>query len=76
VLFPLYSRKSHHHSTVDYTSDRIKFLESIADSKKLLKSIGTDFHWKGSSEYKISFDVEGINPDETIITVLESRMGK
>jgi predicted metal-dependent phosphoesterase TrpH len=59
-----------HHS--DCSPEQIKFFESLANSKKLLKSIGTDYHHKKISD-QIFFDVEGITPDETIIDYLESR---
>jgi predicted metal-dependent phosphoesterase TrpH len=58
-----------HHS--DCTPEQIMFFESLANSKKLLKSIGTDYHHKKISD-QIFFDVEGITPDETIIDCLES----
>jgi predicted metal-dependent phosphoesterase TrpH len=64
----------YHHSVGDYTEDKIRFLESLADSKKLFKSIGTDYH-SVKIEDKIFFDVEGIIPDEAIIAALESRNG-
>jgi len=51
-----------------YTAEQIRFLENLADSKKLIKSIGTDYHKENTS-----FDVEGIIPDETIIACLENR---
>jgi len=64
------------HSMDDYTEKQIRFLESLADNKKLFKSIGTDYHRaKIDAKDKISFDVEGIIPDETIIAALESRNG-
>jgi len=53
----------------EYTAKQIRFLEKLADSKKLIKSIGTDYHRQENT----SFDVEGIIPDESIITCLESR---
>jgi len=58
-----------------FSAEQIRFLEGLADSKKLFKSIGTDYHRaKIDAKDKISFDVEGIIPDETIIAALESRM--
>jgi predicted metal-dependent phosphoesterase TrpH len=59
-----------HHS--DCSPEQIKFFESLANSKRLLKSIGTDYHHKKISD-QIFFDVEGITPDETIIDYLEIR---
>ncbi|MDR0313510.1 MAG: PHP domain-containing protein [Treponema sp.] len=61
------------HLMDDYTAEQIKFLESLAHSKKLFKSIGTDYHHKEIKD-NIFFDVEGIIPDEAIIACLESRM--
>jgi len=57
----------------DCTTEQIIFMESLADSKKLIKSIGTDYHDKERKE-EIFFDVEGVIPDETIIARLESRI--
>jgi predicted metal-dependent phosphoesterase TrpH len=58
-----------------FTIEQIRFLESLADSKKLFKSISTDYHKvRNGVEDEIFFDVEGIIPDETIIVYLESHM--
>jgi predicted metal-dependent phosphoesterase TrpH len=58
-----------------FTVEQIRFLESLADSKRLFKSISTDYHKvRNGVEDDIFFDVEGIIPDETIIATLESRM--
>jgi predicted metal-dependent phosphoesterase TrpH len=62
-----------HHS--DCTSEQIMFFETLANSKKLLKSIGTDYHHKKRSD-QIFFDVEGITPDEAIIDYLKGRREK
>jgi predicted metal-dependent phosphoesterase TrpH len=62
----------YHHLPDEYKAEQIRFLENLANNKKLFKSIGTDYHHK---EYKdnISFDIEDIIPDETIINYLENR---
>jgi predicted metal-dependent phosphoesterase TrpH len=58
-----------------FTIEQIRFLENLADSKKLSKSISTDYHKvRNGVEDEIFFDVEGIIPDETIIADLESHM--
>jgi len=56
----------YYHNINRYTAEKIKFLENLADNKKLIKSIGTDYHYPGN----ISFDVDGIIPDESIINYL------
>jgi len=61
----------------NFMAEQIRFLEDLADSKKLFKSIGTDHHrTKIGAEDEIFFDVEGIIPDEAIIVALESRNGE
>jgi predicted metal-dependent phosphoesterase TrpH len=60
----------------NFMAEQIMFLDDLANSKKLFKSIGTDHHrTKIGAEDKIFFDVEGIIPDEAIIAALESRNG-
>jgi predicted metal-dependent phosphoesterase TrpH len=54
----------------EHLAEKIRFMENLADSKKLIKSIGTDYH---AQEF-FSFDVEGIIPDETVIAYLENRL--
>jgi predicted metal-dependent phosphoesterase TrpH len=68
-----------------YGAEQIRFLESLADKHKLLKSIGTDYHCspfdeKAHPEYiplkakeSLVFEVGGITADEGIVGVLERR---
>jgi len=53
----------------EHLAEKIRFMENLADSKKLIRSIGTDYH----GQENFSFDVEGIIPDEAIIACLENR---
>ena len=56
-----------------YTAEQIMFLESLANSKKMIKSIGTDYHGTGNERDRLFFSFEGIIPDEAIISFLENR---